>query len=355
MASWNTVYEGQPTDSDNPQDGNEHFQEMKTNLSDRLGLEHLFNPSAGAATPGGEAGQGWHLEGSAKAYYESSAPTYRPAGVAPSQALDSSDAGRLWIDSDTAILYLWNGSDWVSISRYIVAHVDIPDVYEKIVDIGVWNMTTDNTVSVAHGERATSIRSVHALIRNDADATGSSLTRAMHPLETMFGTNHAPGGGLSIGNTNVVLSRTATEDIDADTGFDHSDWSAVASSYNRGWLVISSSGVQVAETDVGGHISFPHAVRISKITVRLETAPTGASFIIGVNKTLADDSATTDIFDTGQTPPTIVAGAKTNSVAAFHATDGILAAGDYLTIDIDQVGSTIPGSGLTLSIEATIR
>jgi hypothetical protein len=115
MANWDSAYEGLPEDSHNPQDGNEHFQEMKTNITDRMGLEHRWDPT-GTATYGGASGQGWHLEGSAIAYYESAGPSNRPDGSTSFTALDT---GRLWIDSDTGFLHYYNGSTWVGLTKFV--------------------------------------------------------------------------------------------------------------------------------------------------------------------------------------------------------------------------------------------
>ncbi|HEV2412739.1 MAG TPA: hypothetical protein VGS28_02955 [Candidatus Saccharimonadales bacterium] len=76
------------------------------------------------------------------------------------------------------------------------------------------------------------------------------------------------------------------------------------------------------------------------------TAPTGTSLILDVMKN------GTTIYTTQANRPTIAIGA--NSTGPGNAPDvNSLAAGDYLTINIDQVGSTIAGSDLTVSIIVT--
>lgn len=73
------------------------------------------------------------------------------------------------------------------------------------------------------------------------------------------------------------------------------------------------------------------------------TAPTGADLIIDVNK----NGST--IYSTQANRPKITAGS--NSGGPGTAPDVTsLAAGDYLTVDIDQVGSTIAGSDLTVAV-----
>jgi hypothetical protein len=73
------------------------------------------------------------------------------------------------------------------------------------------------------------------------------------------------------------------------------------------------------------------------------TAPTGASLIIDVNKN------GTTIYTTQGNRPTIAAGANAGGPGAAPDITA-LAAGDYLTVDIDQVGSTVAGSDLTVTV-----
>jgi hypothetical protein len=73
------------------------------------------------------------------------------------------------------------------------------------------------------------------------------------------------------------------------------------------------------------------------------TAPTGANLIVDVNKN------GTTIYTTQGNRPTITA--TQNAGGPGTAPDiTALAAGDYLTVDIDQIGSTIAGSDLTVSV-----
>jgi hypothetical protein len=72
------------------------------------------------------------------------------------------------------------------------------------------------------------------------------------------------------------------------------------------------------------------------------STPAGASIIVDVNKN------GTTIFTTQANRPTITAGNSNATVGAIGVTS--IAANDVLTIDIDQVGSTTPGSNLVVTI-----
>jgi hypothetical protein len=89
----------------------------------------------------------------------------------------------------------------------------------------------------------------------------------------------------------------------------------------------------------------PYACTIVQVRANVVTAPTGASLIVDVNKN------GTTIYGTQSARPTIAASSVTAVGGAPTVTT--LAAGDYLTIDIDQIGSTVAGGILT--VQVTVR
>ena len=87
---------------------------------------------------------------------------------------------------------------------------------------------------------------------------------------------------------------------------------------------------------------FPIAVTIIGVSASASTAPTGASVIVDVNKN------GTTIYTTQANRPAIAASAFSASETTPDVT--AMAVGDYLTVDVDQVGSTIAGSDLNVVI-----
>ena len=77
--------------------------------------------------------------------------------------------------------------------------------------------------------------------------------------------------------------------------------------------------------------------------LRAATAPTGASIVVDVNKN------GTTIFTTQANRPTVAAAGNVSGQAVPDVTS--LAVGDYLTVDIDQVGSTIAGADLVVVLK----
>lgn len=92
---------------------------------------------------------------------------------------------------------------------------------------------------------------------------------------------------------------------------------------------------------------FTHAATIIRITASVGTAPTGDSIKVDVHKN------GTTIFTTQGNRPTIPIGSFYNTRESVDIDVTAIAANDYLTIDIDQIGSGVAGADLVVTIEYT--
>ena len=81
---------------------------------------------------------------------------------------------------------------------------------------------------------------------------------------------------------------------------------------------------------------------IRSVRASVGTAPTGATLIVDVNV----DGTT--IFSTQSNRPTIAISGNTNKTTGMSTTT--IADGSYFTVDVDQVGSTVAGSNLTVQV-----
>ena len=81
---------------------------------------------------------------------------------------------------------------------------------------------------------------------------------------------------------------------------------------------------------------------VETVRAAVNTAPTGAALVVDVNR-----NGTTIYSDQGGRP-SIAAG--TNSATGNNPAVTTLAAGDYLTVDVDQVGSATAGADLTVTV-----
>lgn len=92
-------------------------------------------------------------------------------------------------------------------------------------------------------------------------------------------------------------------------------------------------------------LPFTLAAEIISVQLAVGTSPTGADLIVDVNKN------GTTIFTTQANRPTVPAG-DVDGVGAETIPDVTsIAEGEYLTVDIDQVGSTVAGEDLTVVVE----
>ncbi|MES3001326.1 MAG: glycosyl hydrolase family 28-related protein [Pseudomonadota bacterium] len=138
-------------------------------------------------------------------------------------------------------------------------------------------------------------------------------------------------------------------------------------------LAARVSDVELATGNVSAYVTFPVAVgdettalttgtakvtfrvpyAMSNVTVRasVTTAPTGANLVVDINENTGGGA--TSILSTKLS---IDAGEKTSTTAAAPpvVSDASLANDSEITIDIDQVGSTIAGAGLKVYITGTI-
>lgn len=85
---------------------------------------------------------------------------------------------------------------------------------------------------------------------------------------------------------------------------------------------------------------------IRSVRATVGTAPTGASIIVDVNV------GGTTIYTTQSSRPTIAASGTTSGKAIGHSVYEV-APGGYVTVDIDQVGSTVAGADLVVQLDVS--
>ena len=111
--------------------------------------------------------------------------------------------------------------------------------------------------------------------------------------------------------------------------------------YAQDWFVIAASdeSTDLATGTNKVYFRMPYAATLLAVKATVNTAPTGSTLICDINE------AGTSVLGTKLS---IDASEKTSDTAASAATitDSALANDAEITIDIDQVGSTIKGKGL---------
>ena len=108
---------------------------------------------------------------------------------------------------------------------------------------------------------------------------------------------------------------------------------------NSGFGIILSGDAEVATDVIPSRWYLPVSGTFTKIIAYAKTAPTGANLIIDVNlngSTILDGSKVT-------------IPASDNDVTVTSFATSTFSAGDYLTVDIDQIGSSVAGADVLLS------
>jgi len=105
MSTWDTNYKDKPAGGDAPSTLDNEQRTNRESIEVRMENEHDTFEDATA----GLASKDWrHKEGSARAYYQSLAPTHQPGDNGA--ILGASDDGRIWVDSDDETMQVWDGS-----------------------------------------------------------------------------------------------------------------------------------------------------------------------------------------------------------------------------------------------------
>lgn len=104
----------------------------------------------------------------------------------------------------------------------------------------------------------------------------------------------------------------------------------------------SKAGTLVVATGVSRYPVKGGTFQIQTIAAMVNTAPTGAAILVDVNKN------GTSIYGTQANRPSIAISGTSATVGAHTATT--VTDGDYLTVDVDQIGSTVAGADLVVVI-----
>lgn len=144
---------------------------------------------------------------------------------------------------------------------------------------------------------------------------------------------------LDLNKRNEQSSYLTTAQVDAN-------WTAIEDAINDGDNSYQVIGIACSDesTDLTtgtAKVTFrlPFAMTLTAVRASVTTAPTGSTLTVDIN-----ESGTTIL----STKLTIDAGEKTSITAATAAviSDANLADDAEMTIDIDQIGSTVAGAGL---------
>lgn len=138
--------------------------------------------------------------------------------------------------------------------------------------------------------------------------------------------------------------------VDSDTGYLYVRYGGSWVPALRELARVSIQGTLATGVSVVPPIVFPRACTLLKVSARVLTAPVGSSLTVDLNK---NGNTSWSVFS-GYTVITVAAGSYADTRSSFHATYGVLAADDWLTLDIDGVGSGTAGADLSLTVEVSL-
>lgn len=198
-----------------------------------------------------------------------------------------------------------------------------------------WAGTDDIAV---YGTELVTLEDGVATIANMRPNSGSSSDVITTPANSVYrGILHITGGRTSAPFYFTVPDVAGTHQI-----FDYlTELPTDLPWWTRMWATFQQAG-ELATGQGAFRFYFSGAFTIQSVRASVSTAPTGSSLIVDVNLN------GTTIFTGGTGRPTIAAG--DNTATGTPAVTAV-ASGDYLTVDIDQIGSTVPGSNLVVQVE----
>jgi hypothetical protein len=226
------------------------------------------------------------------------------------------------------------------------------------INIGVYNFTTSGTITASNlsgintgDETQTSIKTKlsAASANSDGYLTSTDWNTFNTKVSTVQLSTYIPYTGavsaLDLNEQNFITTGTATISYLKIPTSPTSGY-VLTSSDNFGNAVWAPVKPQVATISFAGVLSQytgvlrwtpPGTITLSGALARVTTPSSGASinFTIKVNETALASSSITS---------------ETSGGAEFSLGSTVIGKTDYITVDIDQVGSIIPGSNLVVSI-----
>ena len=112
-------------------------------------------------------------------------------------------------------------------------------------------------------------------------------------------------------------------------------------------IAVSDETTALTTGTAKGTFRMPYAMTVTDVRATVTTAPTGANIIVDIN------DGGTSIMTTNKLSIDATEKTSTTAATAPVVTDTALSDDAEITIDIDQIGSTIAGAGLKIWIIGT--
>ena len=275
------------------------------------------------------------------------------------------EVGYIYVALDTDLSYLWDddtssyilqGSASTSSTLLSMPAVGFKEPCRRVATSNV-NIATGGIVSIDGG--------------NTVNGDRILLTGQTAPAENGIYVCNSTGAWSRAADANTVAKvRAAVVTVWQGTTYGGSVWATTFKQGNTlgttamNWfkmlttndstsvpweMLLAVSDETTALTTGTAKVTFrmPRAVTLSSVRASVTTAPTGSTLVVDINEGGASILSTKLSIDASE---------KTSTTAASAAviSDASLADDAEITIDIDQVGSTIAGAGLKVLLKGTI-
>jgi len=180
--------------------------------------------------------------------------------------------------------------------------------------------------------------------------SGVVISKTTTEVKTDLSLNNVENTAISTWTGSSNITTVGTIGTGTWQGTDIADsYIANAPKYKKQTISIACSDETTSLTTGTAKVTFrmPYAMTLSEVRASVATAPTGSTLVIDLN-----ESGTTIL----STKISIDASEKTSKTAATPPviSDSALADDAEITIDIDQIGSTVAGKGLKIILIGTI-
>ncbi len=184
--------------------------------------------------------------------------------------------------------------------------------------------------------------------QDDGDArfvnqSGDTMTGSLNVRGTISGSvlkadNMIHSGAVvySSGNTLMQSAKGLSGQLLLSQGTSAPKWATPT-----GGMVWYLDGTQTTGASLGARVVMPMSITVSSVSMTIKGTPTGAALIANIRKN------GTSIFSVR---PQINSGALVGGGNAVFS-DTVLPEGSTVTFDVDQVGSTFAGSGMTVILK----